>query len=279
MKPLYEYLNQPILTESQPDHPDTQSLADGKFGEKDLVDIFKKAGLKADVEWMNDMWTQVNMNEKYAPARWGSVLNGQVYAKRDVSVTVSPKDLDKLFKLLDDKWKTDVEQATKAYQGHAYLTLSWSYPDWNDCRGGVEDMSLYDANGVLIFLRRIAYNERGGAIDPNDCREAGDGDILIGARKLAKEIEIGFNIWVDISELAADNFVYPISNPGGSNDCLGKPIQVGNLVVYQTSTGLEVGKIQEIKGKTIEILMNNQFGKTISFNNGKKMCVIDDMTK
>ena len=276
MKTLLEYFNQPILTEGQ---SDVQNVADGKFGEKDMVNLFKKAGIKADVAWLSVPWRQVNMNEKRAPKLWDSVLKGEVYADRPITVKVSPKDLDKLFKFINDKFSTDVEKLTREYKGHAYLSLNWSHPDWNNYHGTPDKMCLYDENGVYIFLNWLKYDDEHGAINPNDCREAGNGDILTGARKLAKEIYMTFDIWVEVPELAADNFVYPVNNAGGSNDCLGKPIQLDNIVVYQTSTGLEVGKVIGINGKSIEILMNNQFGKTVTFNNGKKMCVIDNNAK
>lgn len=271
MKTLFEYFNHPILTEGL---SDVQNMANGKFREKDMVDLFKKAGIKANVEWLSAIWSQVNMNEKRAPKLWNSVLKGEVYAYRPISVRVSPKDLDKLFKFINDKFSTDVEKLTREHKGHAYLNLNWSYPAWSDYHGGADKMCLYDKNGVYVFLTRFKYNDEYGAINPNDCREVGNGDILTGARKLAKEIYMAFDIWVEVPELTADNFVYPVNNAGGSNDCLGKPIQLDNIVVYQTSTGLEVGKVVAINGKSIEILMNNQFGKTVTFNNGKKMCVI-----
>ena len=278
MKNLQEYLIESSLLEGS--NPKIPELANEKCKPSDIESLFKVAGINADVK-LDKNWGQMNMvSDKYAPKSWKSILTESSYAFTSVKINIPAKYLDKLYKLMQDKFGVDIENLTRNFDRYAYLSHNFSYPTWRDSYGGPDKMCMCDYNGIYVFIHRFLYDDsKGNTLEIEDCKNAGNGDILKGAHKLVGNIEIYAEIFVNISNSVSDNFVYNIPNAGGSNDCLGKPIHVDDLVVYQTSTGLEVGKVLEIKGKNISVLINNGFGETVVFNNGKKMCVINLLVK
>ena len=241
------------------------------YFEKDIDNLFAKYGVHISSKNNTGAgWEKLNMSDR-ENQEWSKFMPANLYAEGVFEAKISMKEFDNFCKMLMKIANIDLIKDTKNININNWQTyLHYKSPIYSG-----EDKCCFISDGnTKLFIDSVFYDDKSGdTISPKDAIKAGNGDIVLGIKKLCSFVSISICACIDITDVAPENFVYDTTGAGGINDCTGTPIKVGDIVAYIDRSQLSIGKVISINKSSVTLVTNNTFGDKIDIN-GKKVHIV-----